>query len=180
MKAKPFLPEKTQKERPFSSPFNPIPVTKGEIPVSGLAAVPGDRAVSDARGWGAGVRLREGHARRPRAALGVDLVLFVAELWGILDGLLLLKKQGYDEIVIQSDNLEVIGTIGDSKLERSNSTLVRRIQHILSNKEKWFLRYVLRESNNEDLHIFDVPPITIQEVLKEENTGDNLFINKSM
>ncbi|MBA0876193.1 hypothetical protein Goshw_014361, partial [Gossypium schwendimanii] len=170
-----------------------IPVTKGEIPVPGLAAVPGDRVVLDARGWGAGVRRHEGHARRPRVALGVDLVLFVAELCGILDGLLLLQKQGYDEIVIQSDNLEVIGTIGDSKLERSNSTLVRRIQHILSNKEKWFLRYVLRESNkvadaiakmtltnNEDLHIFDVPPITIQEVLKEDNTGDNLFINKSM
>ncbi|MBA0750940.1 hypothetical protein Gogos_002316, partial [Gossypium gossypioides] len=90
--------------------------------------------------------------------------VFVAELWGILDGLLLLQKQGYDEIVIQSDNLE-----------------------------KWFLRYVPRKSNkvvdaitkmtftnNEDLHMFDVPPITIQEALKEDNTGDNLFINKSM
>ncbi|XP_040948620.1 uncharacterized protein [Gossypium hirsutum] len=34
---------------------------------------PGDRAVSDARGWGADVRRRERHATRPRVVLGVDL-----------------------------------------------------------------------------------------------------------
>ncbi|MBA0699839.1 hypothetical protein Goari_001444 [Gossypium aridum] len=51
--------------------------------------------------------------------------VFVAELWGILDGLLLIQKQGYNEIIIQFDNLEVVVAISDSKLERSNSTLVR-------------------------------------------------------
>ncbi|MBA0755232.1 hypothetical protein Gogos_021881, partial [Gossypium gossypioides] len=73
--------------------------------------------------------------------------IFVAELWGILDGLLLIQKQGYDEVVIQSDNLEVVKIISDSKLEGSNFDLVRRIYQILSNEEKWFLEYVPREFN---------------------------------
>lgn len=36
--------------------------------------------------------------------LGKYLV-FVVELWGILDGLLLLHKQGHDKVLILSDNL---------------------------------------------------------------------------
>ncbi|MBA0776849.1 hypothetical protein Gotri_011791, partial [Gossypium trilobum] len=54
--------------------------------------------------------------------------IFIAELCGILDSLLLLRKQIYDEVTIQSDNLEVVEAIYDNKLECSNSTLVRRIQ----------------------------------------------------
>ncbi|TYH51270.1 hypothetical protein ES332_D10G261300v1 [Gossypium tomentosum] len=45
-----------------------------EMATSGIPTVerkhPGDRAVSDARGWGASMRRREGHVRRPRAAQG--------------------------------------------------------------------------------------------------------------
>ncbi|TYH39641.1 hypothetical protein ES332_D12G191500v1 [Gossypium tomentosum] len=44
-KAKPSLPEKAQKERPFTSPFNPIQATKGEIPMPGLTAFPGSGEV---------------------------------------------------------------------------------------------------------------------------------------
>ncbi|MBA0646393.1 hypothetical protein Goklo_014364, partial [Gossypium klotzschianum] len=63
----------------------------------------------------------------------------VAKLWGILDGLLLLQKQGYNEVIIQSDNLEIIVSISDSKIEGPNVTLIRRIQQILANEEKWSL-----------------------------------------
>ncbi|MBA0818810.1 hypothetical protein Gohar_025536, partial [Gossypium harknessii] len=35
----------------------------------------------------------------------------VAELWVILDGLLLLQKQGYDEVTVQLDNLENVISI---------------------------------------------------------------------
>lgn len=55
----------------------------------------------------------------------------VAELWGILDGLFLLQKQGYNKVIIQSDNLEVVVAISNRKHERSNSTLVRQIRKIL-------------------------------------------------
>nr|KJB82714.1 hypothetical protein B456_013G210500 [Gossypium raimondii] len=119
--------------------------------------------------------------------------VFVAELWGILDGLLLIQKQGYNEIIIQFDNLEVVVTISDSKLERSKSTLVRQIQQILLNEEKWCLRYVPREtnkiahaltkmalSNDEVLPMFDDLSMEIQKVLKEKNTRGNLLMNMTI
>ncbi|KAK5785852.1 hypothetical protein PVK06_040473 [Gossypium arboreum] len=71
----------------------------------------------------------------------------VAKLWVILDGLLLLQKQGYDEVIIQYDNLRNVISICDSKLEDSKSSLIRRIQQILAFEEKWSLNYVPRESN---------------------------------
>ncbi|MBA0668202.1 hypothetical protein Goklo_001146, partial [Gossypium klotzschianum] len=47
-------------------------------------------------------------------SLGKCLVA-VVELWGILDGLLLLQKQGYAKVIIQSDNLENVISIYESK-----------------------------------------------------------------
>ncbi|MBA0625384.1 hypothetical protein Godav_010587, partial [Gossypium davidsonii] len=54
--------------------------------------------------------------------------IFIVELCGILDSLLLLRKQSYDEVTIQSNNLEIVEAICDNKLECSNSTVVRRVQ----------------------------------------------------
>ncbi|MBA0676941.1 hypothetical protein Gohar_017456 [Gossypium harknessii] len=80
------------------------------------------------------------------------------------------RKQGYDEVTIQFDNLEIVVAISNSKLEESNSTLIKRIQQILANEENWTLRYVPRENNriadalaklallnDEELHMFDDP-----------------------
>ncbi|MBA0726761.1 hypothetical protein Golax_002568, partial [Gossypium laxum] len=53
--------------------------------------------------------------------------VFTAELFGLLDGLTLLQKQGYDRVLIQLDNLEMVKTICDRKLDRSNISLVGRI-----------------------------------------------------
>ncbi|MBA0819641.1 hypothetical protein Gohar_021307, partial [Gossypium harknessii] len=52
--------------------------------------------------------------------------------FGILDGLLIIQKQGHDRVFIQSDNLEVMRAIYDSKTVGSNYSLIRRIQQILS------------------------------------------------
>ncbi|KAG8496150.1 hypothetical protein CXB51_009411 [Gossypium anomalum] len=71
----------------------------------------------------------------------------VAELWGILDGLLLLQKQGYAEAIIQSDSLENVLSLRDSKFDGSMSSLIRRIHQILAYEEKWSLNYIPRESN---------------------------------
>ncbi|XP_017628711.2 F-box protein At3g07870-like [Gossypium arboreum] len=99
--------------------------------------------------------------------LGKCLVV-VAEFWGILDGLLLLQEQGYDEVTIHSDNLEIIISISNSILEELSFNLIRRIQQILAKEEKRSLRYILREANrianalakmtlpnDEVLHMFD-------------------------
>lgn len=58
----------------------------------------------------------------------------VAELWGLLDGLLLLQKQGYDEVIIQSKNLENVISISDKSCVEPKSTLIKRIQQILSSE----------------------------------------------
>ncbi|MBA0698053.1 hypothetical protein Goari_021562, partial [Gossypium aridum] len=105
--------------------------------------------------------------------------VFTAELYGLLDGLTLLQKQGYDRVLIQLDNLEMVKTICDRKLDRSNISLVRRIQQILKHEDKWLVRYTLGENNQvvdllaklafvikEELCLFDYPSSEIQEIIK--------------
>ncbi|KAH1057374.1 hypothetical protein J1N35_035439 [Gossypium stocksii] len=58
--------------------------------------------------------------------LGSCLV-FEAELWGVLDGLGILMDQGYDHVLIQTDNLEAIKAIQESPIGRSTLTLIRKI-----------------------------------------------------
>ncbi|MBA0560534.1 hypothetical protein Golob_017423 [Gossypium lobatum] len=64
----------------------------------------------------------------------------IVELWGILDDLLILQNQGYNEVAIHSDNLEIVIGISNSILEESSSNLIRRIQQILAEEEKRSLR----------------------------------------
>lgn len=113
----------------------------------------------------------------------------VAELQDILDGLLFLQKQGYDEVIIQSNNIKNIVSISDKKIEGSKTTLLKRIQQIIAFEEKWPLSYVPRESNriasltktglssDEVLHMFEDPPLKIKEILKEKSSPDNLVMN---
>ncbi|MBA0876724.1 hypothetical protein Goshw_003923 [Gossypium schwendimanii] len=92
----------------------------------------------------------------------------IVELWGILDDVLILQNQGYNQVSIHSNNLEIVIGISNSILEESSSNLIRRIQQILAEEEKRSLRYVLREANktadalakmtfpnDEVLHMFD-------------------------
>ncbi|MBA0780646.1 hypothetical protein Gotri_004724, partial [Gossypium trilobum] len=46
-----------------------------------------------------------------------------ADLWGILDGLVLLIDQGYDNMLIHTDCLEAVKAIQESPSNGSNSTL---------------------------------------------------------
>ncbi|MBA0801394.1 hypothetical protein Gohar_011762, partial [Gossypium harknessii] len=102
-------------------------------------------------------------------------------------------KQGYDEVIIQSDNLENVISISESKFGSPKNSLIRRIQQILAFKENWSLNYVPRETNRvadalakmalssvESLHIFEDPPLEIKEILKDDNSFDNLFMIYSM
>ncbi|KAA3479931.1 reverse transcriptase [Gossypium australe] len=70
-----------------------------------------------------------------------------AELWGLLDGLHILQKQGYDELIIQSDNLENVISIGDRKSGDPKNSLIRRIEQILVFEENWSLNYAPRDTN---------------------------------
>ncbi|MBA0849420.1 hypothetical protein Goshw_015750, partial [Gossypium schwendimanii] len=63
--------------------------------------------------------------------------VFDAELCGILDGLTLLIDQGHDNVLIQTDNLEVAQAIQESFSDGSNSALIRRNHCLLSQIEHW-------------------------------------------
>ncbi|MBA0760382.1 hypothetical protein Gotri_023130 [Gossypium trilobum] len=71
--------------------------------------------------------------------------------------------------------------------------LIRRIQQFVASERKWSLRYVPRETNwiadvlakmalssDEVLHMFEEPPMEINEILKEAFSSDNLIMNISM
>ncbi|KAH1073835.1 hypothetical protein J1N35_026163 [Gossypium stocksii] len=72
---------------------------------------------------------------------------FEAEVWGILDGIFILLNKGYRQILILSDNLEVIQALSNLDLEDSGITLFRRIQCIMRAQEKWRIRHIPRHQN---------------------------------
>ncbi|KAH1130145.1 hypothetical protein J1N35_001523 [Gossypium stocksii] len=94
-----------------------------------------------------------------------------AKLWGLLDGRLILQKQGYNVVIIRSDNLENMISINERMPGGSKNALIRRIQQILAFEESWYLTYSPRETNRiagvlvkmalssvDSLHIFAEPP----------------------
>ncbi|MBA0583538.1 hypothetical protein Gorai_014390 [Gossypium raimondii] len=58
--------------------------------------------------------------------------VFKAELWEILDGLLVLLSEGFKRITIQTD---------------SSITMPTRFRRIMRTEEQWCVKYVLREFN---------------------------------
>lgn len=68
---------------------------------------------------------------------------FDVELWGMLDGLKIIQRREHAKIVIQLDCPEAVKAIHGNISKTSNSTLIRRIQTILSQENNWVLRYVL-------------------------------------
>lgn len=57
--------------------------------------------------------------------------VFYAELWGILNGLILLQRRGYNRGVIQSNSLQTVSTIQGNTSVDLSSALLRQIQQIL-------------------------------------------------
>ncbi|KAH1090748.1 hypothetical protein J1N35_018005 [Gossypium stocksii] len=119
-----------------------------------------------------------------------DCSAATAKLWDLLDGLLILQKQGYDKAIIRSDNLENVISINDSKSGVSNNSLIKRIQQILALEDNWSLIYVPRETNcvadalakmtqpnDETLRIYEEPPLKIKENLKEDRFVDSFTLN---
>ncbi|MBA0811238.1 hypothetical protein Gohar_003160 [Gossypium harknessii] len=112
---------------------------------------------------------------------------------GLLDGLLIVQKQGYNEAIIRSDNLKNVIYTSESKSSGSKNALIRRIQQVLASEESWSLTYVPRETNRvadalakmallsgDFLRIFEVSPIRIKEILQEDNFVDNFLMNHPM
>ncbi|MFQ6628749.1 hypothetical protein Gotur_006841 [Gossypium turneri] len=85
----------------------------------------------------------------------------VAELWGILDGLLL-QKQGRDKVFTQSNNIENVISICE-KTNRAADALAKMT--LLS---------------DESLYMFEDFPLEIKEILKDDSSFDNFSMIYSM
>ncbi|KAH1045874.1 hypothetical protein J1N35_036658 [Gossypium stocksii] len=58
-------------------------------------------------------------------------------------------KEGYDNVLIQTDSLEVVKAIQENLSNGSNSTLVRRIHSLLSWIGHWSVWHISREDNQD-------------------------------
>ncbi|MBA0729613.1 hypothetical protein Golax_025838, partial [Gossypium laxum] len=84
---------------------------------------------------------------------------FGAEVWGILDGLLVQLNKGYRRAMIQTDNVDMIMALTDIELEDSeHNTVVDRLAKLS----------LTRKSS---LQVFDVAPIEIIEVLQRDEAS---------
>ncbi|KAK5841936.1 hypothetical protein PVK06_004262 [Gossypium arboreum] len=107
-----------------------------------------------------------------------------------VDKSMLPTRQGYNEVIICSDNLENVILLGERKDEGSSNALIRRIQQILSLEDNWVLTYVPREinrvadalakislSSGSSLRILESPPSRIKDILQDDISVDNSFMN---
>ncbi|MBA0643395.1 hypothetical protein Goklo_027692, partial [Gossypium klotzschianum] len=96
---------------------------------------------------------RESHKKwKRRVDYGIRRYLgkcsaFDAELWEILHGLALIHNEHYDGVLIQINSLEVVKAIQVSSFSNSNSTLIRRIHHLLLNVVSWDIQHFPRDCN---------------------------------
>ncbi|KAK5824444.1 hypothetical protein PVK06_019218 [Gossypium arboreum] len=72
---------------------------------------------------------------------------FEAEVWNILDGILILLNKGYRRAIILTDILEVTQILTDLSLEDFGTTVLRRTQRIMKTKGTWRIKFILRSQN---------------------------------
>ncbi|MBA0549812.1 hypothetical protein Golob_020821 [Gossypium lobatum] len=68
--------------------------------------------------------------------------IFNVELWGILDGLLLLQNRRCDKVLIRTNNMEVIQAIQEAFTLTSFSTLISRIHQLLQEIGQWKFEHI--------------------------------------
>ncbi|MBA0748699.1 hypothetical protein Gogos_002691, partial [Gossypium gossypioides] len=98
---------------------------------------------------------------------------FEAELWGILDSLSILQERRVNRILIQIDSLEAVQAIQGIISTNPNSTLIRRIQILLQDKDHWVLRHISREANHVVDQISKMAPTDLEGV-QNLTTAPNL------
>ncbi|MBA0640623.1 hypothetical protein Goklo_023537, partial [Gossypium klotzschianum] len=82
-----------------------------------------------------------------------DCSVFEAELWGVIDGLILLERQGFNKVLINTNNLEVVNALQDRQLADSSSILLRKINRILKTIDLWSVGHIPRETNQVVVYI---------------------------
>ncbi|KAH1131744.1 hypothetical protein J1N35_003122 [Gossypium stocksii] len=72
---------------------------------------------------------------------------FEAEIWSILDGILILLNKGHRRAIILTNNLEVAQILSDLNLEDSGITVLRRAQRIMKTEGTWKIKFIPRSQN---------------------------------
>ncbi|KAL1152668.1 hypothetical protein V6Z11_A09G125900 [Gossypium hirsutum] len=67
-----------------------------------------------------------------------------AELWGILDGILVSLSKSYKKVRIQSDSLEVVKALSMEVLVDSGNTILRRVKRLLRSEGQWEIKNSFR------------------------------------
>ncbi|KAA3486878.1 LINE-1 reverse transcriptase isogeny [Gossypium australe] len=70
-----------------------------------------------------------------------------AEIWGIMDGILILLNKGYRRIIIISDNLEVVQNLSALNTGESEIAILRRTKRIIQSEGEWKIKHVPRNMN---------------------------------
>ncbi|MBA0846441.1 hypothetical protein Goshw_002177 [Gossypium schwendimanii] len=70
-----------------------------------------------------------------------------------MDSLILLERQGFNKVLINTNNLEVVNALRDRQLVDSSSILLRRINQILKTIDQWSVGYIPRETNQVVVYI---------------------------
>ncbi|KAH1097270.1 hypothetical protein J1N35_014191 [Gossypium stocksii] len=110
---------------------------------------------------------------------------FEAEVWGILDGILILLKKRYRRISIIADNLEVAQILMDTVLEDSGISMLQKTQRILQSEGEWRVKHIPRNHNlvtdhlaklslswKSSLQVFDEAPKDILDLLQVDKMND--------
>ncbi|MBA0571874.1 hypothetical protein Golob_002243 [Gossypium lobatum] len=66
---------------------------------------------------------------------------------GNLDGMITSLSNGFNRVVIHTDNLEVVQALQDNLLEDSGITILKRVQRIMSTEGRWLIRHIPRADN---------------------------------
>ncbi|KAH1039675.1 hypothetical protein J1N35_041418 [Gossypium stocksii] len=104
-----------------------------------------------------------------------------AEVWSILDGILLLLNKGYRQTIVQTNSLEVVQALNDMGMDELEITVLRRTQHIMNSEGQWKILHIPREQNlvadqlakpslnwKSTLQVFDDAPKEILELLQND------------
>ncbi|KAK5832536.1 uncharacterized protein LOC108450866 [Gossypium arboreum] len=78
---------------------------------------------------------------------------FEAEVWGILDGILILLSKGFRRIIILTDNLEVAQNLSTLNLEYLGIAVLRRTQRVMQSEGEWKIEYISRNLNSVADHL---------------------------
>ncbi|KAG8490243.1 hypothetical protein CXB51_015601 [Gossypium anomalum] len=107
--------------------------------------------------------------------------LFEAEVWAILNGILILLNKRYRKISILTDNLEVAQVLSASILEDLGITVLRRTQRIMREEGMWKIKHIPRNQNlvadrvaklslswKSSLQVFNEAPKEVIDLLQED------------